>query len=125
MVFLTRRAMAALDELRQLRGDASPSVFGMTAKTIKLPGQGGGFGRAVLRPLQLSYEDVRLGRGLQYYSGMPAEVELSAALLSWIQPWQARRKAEPPWNYMLVHYQLSWTSTATLISGSSTLLIQG
>ena len=38
MVFLTRRAMAALDELRQLRGDASPSVFGMTAKTIKLPG---------------------------------------------------------------------------------------
>ena len=38
VVFLTRRAMAALDELRQLRGDASPSVFEMTAKTIKLSG---------------------------------------------------------------------------------------
>ena len=37
MVFITRRAMTALDELRQIRedyGDASPSVFVMTAKTI-------------------------------------------------------------------------------------------
>ena len=31
---ITRRVMTALDELRQLRGDASPSVSGMTAKTI-------------------------------------------------------------------------------------------
>ena len=38
MVFLTLRAVTALDELLQLRGDASPSVFGMTAKTVKLPG---------------------------------------------------------------------------------------
>ena len=37
VVFITRRAMTALDELRQIRedyGDASPSVFVMTAKTI-------------------------------------------------------------------------------------------
>ena len=34
MVFITRRAMTALDGLRHLRGDASPAVFGMTAKTI-------------------------------------------------------------------------------------------
>ncbi len=34
VVFITRRAMTALDELRQLRGDTSPSVFGMTANTI-------------------------------------------------------------------------------------------
>ena len=35
-MFITRRTMTALDELRQLRehyGDAGPSVFGMTAKT--------------------------------------------------------------------------------------------
>ena len=43
-------------------GKASPAVFGMTAKTIKLPGHGGGFGRAILQPLQLSYDDVRLAR---------------------------------------------------------------
>ena len=34
VVFITHRAMTALDELRHLRGDASPSVFVMTAKTI-------------------------------------------------------------------------------------------
>ena len=34
VVFITRRATTALEELRQLRGDASPSVFGMTAKMI-------------------------------------------------------------------------------------------
>ena len=34
VVFITRRAMTALDELRQLRGDASSSVFGMEDKTV-------------------------------------------------------------------------------------------
>lgn len=47
MVFFTRRAMVALGELRQLCGDGSPSVFGMTTKTIirrvKAAGLGEGF----------------------------------------------------------------------------------
>ena len=47
MVFITRRAMTALDELRQLRADANPSVFGMTANTInrrvKAAAQAAGF----------------------------------------------------------------------------------
>ena len=34
VVFITRRAMTALDELQQLRGDASPSVSGMTARSL-------------------------------------------------------------------------------------------
>ena len=34
VVFITRRTMTALDELQHLRGDESPSVFGMTANTI-------------------------------------------------------------------------------------------
>ena len=34
VVFITHRTMTALDELRQVRGDASLSVFGMTAKMI-------------------------------------------------------------------------------------------
>ena len=51
VVFITRRAMTALDELRQLRehyGDAGPSVFGMTAKTnnrrVKAAAQAAGLG---------------------------------------------------------------------------------
>ena len=47
MVFITRRAMTALDELRQFRADANPSVFGMTANTInrrvKAAAQAAGF----------------------------------------------------------------------------------
>ena len=50
-MFITRRAMTALDELRQLRehyGDAGPSVFGMTAKTnnrrVKAAAQAAGLG---------------------------------------------------------------------------------
>ena len=46
-MFITRRAMTALDELRQLRADANPSVFGMTANTInrrvKAAAQAAGF----------------------------------------------------------------------------------
>ena len=34
VVFITRRAMTALDELRQLRCDASPSVFGLVDQSI-------------------------------------------------------------------------------------------
>ena len=37
MVFITRRATTVSEELRQFRedcGDASPSVFGMPAKTV-------------------------------------------------------------------------------------------
>ena len=51
-MFITRRTMTALDELRQIRedyGHASPSVFGMTAKTmnhrVKAAGQATGLGR--------------------------------------------------------------------------------
>ena len=50
-MFITRRTMTALDELRQLRehyGDAGPSVFGMTAKTnnrrVKAAAQAAGLG---------------------------------------------------------------------------------
>ena len=52
VVFITRRSMAALDQIQQLHGNASPAVFGTTAKTINPPGRGGGFGRAVLRQLR-------------------------------------------------------------------------
>ena len=54
VVLFTRQIIAALDEFRQVRGDSSPAVSGMTTKTIKLPYQGDDFGRAVLWPLQLS-----------------------------------------------------------------------
>ena len=51
MVFIIRQATTASEELRQFRedyGDASPSVFGMTAKTvnrqINAAGQAAGLG---------------------------------------------------------------------------------
>ena len=57
VVFITRRAMTALDELRQIRedyGDASPFVFVMMAKTInrrvKAAAQAAGLGEGLLRP---------------------------------------------------------------------------
>ena len=98
----------------------------------------GGFGRAVLRPLQLSYEDVRLGAGCNITAACPLRWSfqpLSRAGFSlgtldaklshdcWASIFS--RLAEPPWNYMLVRYQLPWNSTATRISGSITFLIQG
>ena len=60
-----------LGPVQQFYGNASPPVSGMTAKTVKLPGQGGRFGRAVLQPLQLSYEDVRLGAGCNITAACP------------------------------------------------------
>ena len=138
MVFITRRTVTALDQIQQLHGKASPAVFGMTAKTIKLASQGSGFGRAILRPLQLSYEDVRLGAGCSTTAAWPprwnfqplSRVGFSLGRLDAKLPhdsWASifSRLPEPPKNYMLVRYHLSWTSTATRISGSSTLLIQG
>ena len=54
VVFITRRAMTALDVLWHLRGDASPSVFVMTAKTInrrvKAAAQAACLGEGLLRP---------------------------------------------------------------------------
>ncbi len=54
VMFITHRAMTVLDVLRHLRGDASPSVFVMTAKTInrrvKAAAQAAGLGEGLLRP---------------------------------------------------------------------------
>ena len=51
VVFITRRAMTALDELRQLRCDASPSVFGLVEQSInrrvKAAAKAAGLGRGV------------------------------------------------------------------------------
>ena len=53
VVFITRRAMIALDELRQLRCDASPSVFGLVDQSInrrvKVAAKAAGLGRGVQR----------------------------------------------------------------------------
>ena len=53
-MFITRRAMTALDVLRHLRGDGSPYVFVMTAKTInrriKAAAQAASLGEGLLRP---------------------------------------------------------------------------
>ena len=53
VVFITRRAMIALDELRQLRCDASPSVFGLVDQSInrriKVTAKAAGLGRGVQR----------------------------------------------------------------------------
>ncbi len=44
-MFITRRAMTALDEFRQLRGDANPSVFGKTTnRWVKAATQAAGLG---------------------------------------------------------------------------------
>ena len=56
VVFITRRAMAALDELRRLRGDANPSVFGMTANTIN-------------RRVKTAAQAAGLGEGFSGHSG--------------------------------------------------------
>ena len=45
MVFITRRVMTALDELRRLRADANPSVFRMTANTINRWVKAAGLGK--------------------------------------------------------------------------------
>ena len=54
VMFITHRAMTALDVLWHLRGDASPSVFVMTAKTInrrvKAAAQAACLGEGLLRP---------------------------------------------------------------------------
>ena len=54
VMFITRRAMNALDVLRHLRGDGSPYVFVMTAKTInrriKAAAQAASLGEGLLRP---------------------------------------------------------------------------
>ena len=58
-MFITRRAMTALDELRQLRedyGDASPSVFGMAVKTIN-------------RRVKAAAQAAGLGEGFSGHSG--------------------------------------------------------
>ena len=127
-----------LGPVHQFYGNASPPVSGMTAKTVKLPGQGGGFSRAILRPLQLSYEDVQLGAGRSTTAACPlrwsfqplSRVGFSLGTLGskpsrdcWASIFS--RLTEPPWNYMMVRYRLSWTSTTIRISGRSTLLIQG
>ena len=56
MVFIIRRAMTALDELRHLRGNASPSVFGMTAKMIN-------------RRVKTAAKAAGLGQGFSGHSG--------------------------------------------------------
>ena len=59
VVLITRRAMTALDELRQIRedyGDASPPVFGMTAKTIN-------------RRVKAAAQAAGLGAGFSGHSG--------------------------------------------------------
>ena len=44
-MFITRRAMIALDEFRQFRGDAIPSVFGKTTnRWVKAATQAAGLG---------------------------------------------------------------------------------
>ena len=44
-MFITRRAMTALDEFRQFRGDAIPSVFGKTTnRWVKAATQAAGLG---------------------------------------------------------------------------------
>ena len=44
-MFITRRAMTALDEFRQFRGDANPSVFGKTTnRWVKAATQAAGLG---------------------------------------------------------------------------------
>ena len=56
VVFITHRAMTALDELRRLRGDANPSVFGMTANTIN-------------RRVKAAAKAAGLGEGFSGHSG--------------------------------------------------------
>ena len=56
VMFITRRTMTALDELRQFRGDASPSVFGMTAKMIN-------------RQVKAAVQAAGLGEGFPGHSG--------------------------------------------------------
>ena len=45
VVFITRRAITVLEELRQLRVRAGPSVFGMTHKTINYRARAAGLGQ--------------------------------------------------------------------------------
>ena len=56
VVFITRRAMNALDELRHLRGDGSPYVFVVTAKTIN-------------RRIKAAAQAASLGEGFSGHSG--------------------------------------------------------